>query len=119
MNWKVYYCPVTKRYLDPFKIYRLLGYYSSGRWNAAADAYDTNPTTKHHVLTWARRALDMPEIDVKTGTGFLEPDVEQAIHAFAEYVEGKGLTESESSASSPSVVSLPASVTLSPCLDCP
>lgn len=115
--WACYLCPVTSRYLDPFEAYRLLGHYSRGKWNEWVGD-DGGLTNKGLLIDAARRALNMPRPDPKTGVGWVEPQVEKALALFAEYVEKKGQTAADSPPSPPPSI-WPWGKTHTPCSDCP
>lgn len=118
MDLRAYKCPITDRFLDPFEAYRLLGYYTAGRWNEMQEAARTDTAAHCKLIEAGRRAMRMPRPDEKTGVGWVEPQVEAALTAFAEYVAGKGGRHETSPPSSPPSVSGPRAMS-APCSDCP
>jgi hypothetical protein len=92
-QFEAYLCPITHRWLDPFEVYRLLGMHSNFKWNRWVEMQN-DPVAYDRLIDVARKALKMPRPDIQTGlSGFLEPQVEQAILAFASYVSKKEVTE--------------------------
>lgn len=91
----VYHCPVSKRYLDPYKAWRLL-------WSLSANKINewilNNDPQRFSV---ARQVLDLPEIDPTTGAGYTEDLVDTALNTFAGYLEKKGSRVSSSPSSPP------------------
>lgn len=90
-TFEVYRSPILGRYYDPFKLLASLQHYAGGgkKFNELV-AKQADPTALLQLAAAGRKALDLPPVDAKTGQGFPDPVVLQAVEEFTEYVKGKG-----------------------------
>ena len=89
--FEVYQCPVTKKFLDPFRVYTTLQHQAGGgakfnelRRNTA------DPASLMQLADVGRKAFNEPPVDPKTGKGTPDVVILAAVEKFVEYVLGKG-----------------------------
>ena len=89
VGWEVYQCPVTKKFLDPFRVLAGLHHYAANKFNELVKD-QSNPTTALKLAVVGRKVMELEPVDPQTGAGFPDAVVLNAVEKFVEYVKGKG-----------------------------
>ncbi len=89
-KWEVYQCPVTGRFLDPFRVLAALRQQAGKELNSLAAKVDTDPTAALKMAGAARVAFGLPPVSSTTGEGTPDAVILEMVEKFAEYVKGKG-----------------------------
>lgn len=118
MQTEVYRCPVTLKFLDPFRVYTGLQFYAGGgkKFNELV-RQQTDPKSLMQLADVGRKAMGLDPVDPATGKGVPDVTVIAAVEKFVEYVRGKVSGAASWRDWLPSQVS-PPDLTTKPCSGC-
>lgn len=117
-TFEVYQCPVTKKFLDPFRTYTALQFYAGGgkKFNELVRK-QADPQALMQLADVGRKAFGVTPVDAATGQGTPDAVILAAVEKFVEYVLGKGKGAGNWRNWLPSSASPPSSAPKN-CLDC-
>jgi hypothetical protein len=118
-KYEVYRCPVTEKFLDPFRVYAgLQSHAGSGKRFNELVRSQSDPKALMELADVGRKAFGLDPVDAKTGRGVPDVVVLAAVEKFVEYVRGKVSGAKSWRDWLPSQESPPPSTITKPCSAC-